>query len=140
MHLAHGAEVFAILRSVDNLDGGVIDEQVAVDIEVDVERNSVLLTVAVPYYTPDGTLVIIKNVWIAGFPVILNELSSTITVGFNHAPAPKGMVLAAAYDDDLPFLNAVLQNGGSTEEKKRKVCAKAGRGGVVGIDTFSLPL
>jgi hypothetical protein len=128
--LASGADVFAILRSVDNLHVGVIDVLVAVDIKVDIEHNCVLIVVSVPPGTPDGALVVIKNVWVAGCAVFLNELSSTITIGFNHAPAPKGAVWTAAYYNDLPGLNAALRNGESTEEKD---AVSSLSGGVVGM-------
>ena len=36
---------------------------------------------------------------------------------YNHAPAPKGAVMAAAKAGDLPALKVALRNGGSTEEK-----------------------
>jgi hypothetical protein len=70
----------------------------------------------VPPGTPDGSLVIINNVWVAGFAVVLNSLSSSVTIGFNHAPASNGAVYAAALAGDVTGLIAALHNGGSTEE------------------------
>jgi hypothetical protein len=124
--LASGTEVIATLRIAS------IDEQVPVDIKAADALNCVLLTVSVSPGTPDGSLVIINNVCVAGCAVNLNELLPTVTIGFNHAPAPEGAVYAAAKANDLPGLNAALRSGGSTEEKT-EVSAKALRGGVVGL-------
>jgi hypothetical protein len=117
--LASGTEVIATLRIASS-----VEKQVSIDIKAAVLLNCVLLTVSVPPATPDGALIIIKNVWVAGVAVILNKLASTITIGFNHAPAPAGAIFAAARANDLPGLNAALRNGGSTEEKN-SVSAKA---------------
>ncbi len=68
------------MRSVDNLHVGVNDVLVAVDIKVDFEHNCVLLVVAVPSGTPESALLVIKNVWVAGCAVVLNELSATVTI------------------------------------------------------------
>jgi len=43
-------------------------------------------------------------------------LQATIRVGYNHASAPAGAVLAAAKAGDGPALQAALDAGGSTEE------------------------
>ena len=88
-----------------------------VDIEGDVKLNCVLLKVAVPLDTPDGAHVVINHVWVAGCAVVLNELSSFVTIGFNHAPAPVGAVMEAIAADNLAALKVALHNGGSTEEK-----------------------
>jgi hypothetical protein len=109
--LVSRTEVIAALRIAS------IHEQVPVDINAAVALNCVLLTVPLPPGTPDGAHVIIKNVWVAGCAVILNELSSTVTIGYNHAPAPEGAVMEAAGNDDLSGVKAALHRGGSTEEK-----------------------
>ena len=151
--LASGAEVIAIMRSVSNLDGGVIDVQVAVDIQAAVTLNCLFLTVAVPPGTPDGSCVMIHAVWVAGVSVVLNELASSVTIGFNHAPAPAGAVIDAAVANDLSRLKQALGNGESTEEKDRVsatgrlgyrgvmgfVCRRV-RGAVVGMLVSPLPL
>ena len=131
--LASGAEVIAIMRSVSNLDGGVIDVQVAVDIQAAVTLNCLFLTVAVPPGTPDGSCVMIHAVWVAGVSVVLNELASSVTIGFNHAPAPAGAVIDAAVANDLPGLKQALGNGGSTEEIDRvSARGRLGYRGVMG--------
>ena len=149
--LASGAQVIALMRSVNILDGGVTHVQVAVDIAV--ELNCVTLTVAVPPGTPDGSVVMIHAVWVAGVSVILDALASSVTIGFNHAPAPAGTVMDAARANDLPGLKQALGNGGSTEEIDRVsargrlgyrgvmgcVCRRV-RGGVVGMLASPLPL
>ena len=114
--LASGAEVIATLR-IANPDGGEVDVQVSVDIEVNIKLSCVLLKVAVPLGTQYGARVVINHVWVAGCAVVLNELSSIVTIGFNHATAPAGAMMAAAKDGDLPALKVALRNGGSTEEK-----------------------
>ena len=120
--LASGMDAIATLH-IESLAA----EQLSVDIKAAVTLNCVLLTVAVPPGTPDGSLVVINNVWVAGRAVVLNELLSCVTIGLNHGPEWEGAVYAAARANDLPGLNAALSNGGSTEEKDW-VSAKACEG------------
>ncbi len=110
--LASGMEVIATLRIASPFD-----EQLSVDITAAVALNCVLVSVAVPPRTPDGSLVIINNVWVAGCAVTLNEQSSFVTIGYNHAPASEGAVYAAAAAGDVPGLITAIHKGESTEQK-----------------------
>jgi hypothetical protein len=112
--LESGIEIRATLRIASPLD-----EQVPVDINASVSQNCVLLTVVVPPGTPDGSLVIINNLWVAGRAVVLNERLSCVTIGFNHAPASEGAVYAAAAAGDVPGLMVAILNGDSTEQKDK---------------------
>jgi hypothetical protein len=112
--LASGMEVIATLR----IESPAV-EQLSVDIEAAVTLNCVLLKVAVPPGTPDGSLVIINNMWVAGCGVILNERLSCVTVGFNHAPDSEGAVYAAAAAGDVPGLIVAINKGESTEQKDK---------------------
>jgi hypothetical protein len=114
--LASATVATVILRNFRKGDIAV-DTQLPVDIETSAELNCVLLTVAVPPGTPDGSLVIINNVWVAGCAVALNETTSSATVGFNHTLAPNGAVFKAAKVGDVPGIMAALHNGGSTNER-----------------------
>ncbi len=111
--LASGMEVIATLRIASP-----VDEQVPVDIKAAVAVNCVLLMVAVPLGTPDGSLLIINNVWVAGCAVLLNERLSCVTIGFNHAPASVGAVYAAAAAGNVPGLIVAIHKGESTEQKE----------------------
>jgi hypothetical protein len=110
--LASGMEVIATLRIASP-----VDEELSVDVKTAVLRNCVLVTVAVPFGTPDGSLVIINKVWVAGFAVLLNVQLSCVTIGFNHAPASEGAVYAAAAVGDVPGLFLAIHKGESTEQK-----------------------
>ncbi len=57
--LASNMEVIATLRIAKP-----VDEQLSVYITASVTLNCALLTLAVPPSTPDGSLVIINNVWV----------------------------------------------------------------------------
>ncbi len=120
--LKHHASVLTALASVTqvaatmHIAGADCAVQMPVDIEASVTLGCVLLIVTLPPGTPDGTIVAIGRVWVAGCVVGLNDLSSNITVGFNHAPASEGCVFEAAEHGDECGLVAALQNGGSTEE------------------------
>jgi hypothetical protein len=110
--LASGMDVRATLH-IESLAA----EQLSVDIKAAVTLNCVLLTVAVPPCTPDGSLVIINNVWVAGCAVVLNELLSCVTIGFNHVLEWEGVVYAAAAAGDTPGLIVAIHKGESTEQK-----------------------
>ncbi len=60
---------------------------------------------------------IINNVWVAGRVVVLNELLSCVTIGFNHDPESEGAVYAAAAAGDTPGLIVAIHKGESTEQK-----------------------
>ena len=88
-----------------------------VDLDVSVDLDCVLLLiVAVPADTPDGSVVLIKDVGVAGCAVVLNEMFLRVIVGFNHAPAHAGAVYAAAAAGDEWGLEEALFDGVSTEE------------------------
>ena len=112
--LAAGIEVRASLL-VPGPDGGECAVLEPVDIEASVA--GVLLIVAFPAGTPQGSWVVINRVWVAGCEVALDEPSSSITIGFNHTPAPAGAMIAAAMAGDLSGVRAALDNGESTEQK-----------------------
>ena len=114
------AALASVIVATDSLHiacvGGASAVDLPVGIEVSVELDCVFLIVAVPADTPDGSVVLIKDVGVAGCAVVLNEMSSRVTIGFNHAPAPEGAVFAAAAAGDESGLEVALFDGGSTEE------------------------
>ena len=113
--LAAGTEVLASLL-VAGLNGGECAVLAPADIEASVD--GVLLIVPFLAGTPQGSRVVINRVWVAGCEVALDELSSSITIGFNHhTPAPAGAMIAAAKAGDLSGVRAALDNGESTEQK-----------------------
>ena len=64
----------------------------------------------------NATSVSVLSLTFAGRPLSCECLPATLLVGYNHAPAPAGAVLAAARAGDVPALQAALDAGGSTEE------------------------
>ena len=64
----------------------------------------------------DATSVTLESFSIAGSTLHSDCLPTTLRVGYNHALAPPGAVLAAARIGDVPALQAALDAGGSTEE------------------------
>ena len=64
----------------------------------------------------DAASVTIVSLSLAGRSLPCDCLPATLRVGYNHAPAPAGAVLAAARAGDVPALQAALDAGGSTEE------------------------
>ena len=64
----------------------------------------------------DADNVTVVSLSLAGQPLPCDCLPATLQVGYNHAPAPAGAVLAAAKDGDVPALRVALDAGGSTEE------------------------
>ncbi len=129
--LATGMDVRATLH-IENLAA----EQLSVDIKAAVTFNYVLLTVAVPPGTPDGSLVIINNVWVAGRAVVLNELLSCVTIGFNHVPViidGYRSVYAAAAAADKPGLIVAIHKGKSTEQTDT-----VSTGGVCALNNMSV--
>lgn len=61
--------------------------------------------------------VTVVSISLAGRPLSKGlQVPATLQVGYNHAPAPAGAVLAAAEAGDVPALQAALVAGGSTEE------------------------
>ena len=95
---------------------GALVLEVPVNIDASVDLDGVIFLVEVPPGTPDGTLITIDNVWVAGCAVELIELMSCVTIGFNHVPTGKGPVLEAVQAEVLSGLKVALYNGGSTEE------------------------
>ena len=63
----------------------------------------------------DAASVTVVSLSLAGRSLPCDCLPATLQVGYNHAPAPAGEVLAAAKASDLPALQAAL-DAGSTEE------------------------
>ena len=80
-------------------------------------QNSVDIVVNVPAGTPLGTRIVLHSVSVGGCEVHLSDTPFFVTVGYNHAPAPSGPVMAAAEAGDVPALMQELNNGGSTEEQ-----------------------
>ena len=66
----------------------------------------------------NASSVTVVSISLAGRP-LSNGLPATLQVGYNHAPAPAGAVLAAAEAGEVPALQAALVAGGSTEEADR---------------------
>ena len=91
--LAAGTEVRASLL-VAGPDGG--EGAVLAPVDTEASVDGVLFIVAFPAGTPIGSRIVINRVWVAGREVVLDEMSSSITIGFNHAPAPAGAMIAAA--------------------------------------------
>ena len=69
----------------------------------------------------DAVSVIVQSLAFAGRHVSGNFLPATAMLGYNHATAPRGAVLAAAEAGDVPALLDALDAGGSTEEAS-EVC------------------
>ena len=80
-------------------------------VEIQASVDGVLFIVAFPVSTPIGSRVVINRVWVAGCEVVVDELSSSITIGFNHAPAPEGAMIEAALAGDLSGVCAALYLG-----------------------------
>jgi hypothetical protein len=124
--LAAGTEVCAFLL-VAGPDFG--EDAVSAPVYINVSVDGVLLFVAVPPGTPEGSRVVINRVWVAGREVVLDELSSSITIGFNHVPAPAGAMIEATKAGNLSGVRAALDNGESTEQKdevSQRACERWG--------------
>ena len=74
-----------------------------------------------PMFWRGAATMSIASLALAGRPLSCSYLPTTLRVGYNHAPAPAGAVLAAAKTGDLTALQAALEAGGSTEEAS-EVC------------------
>ena len=70
--------------------------------------------------------VTVVSLSLAGRPLPCDCLPATLRVGYNHAPAPAGAVLASARAGDVAALQAALEAGGSTEEAPQ---VRGGTGG-----------
>ena len=64
----------------------------------------------------DAASVTVVSLSLAGRLLMSDLLPATLRVGYNHAPAPAGVVFAAAKARDVAALQAALYAGGSTEE------------------------
>jgi hypothetical protein len=64
----------------------------------------------------DGSEVVLRRVSVAGCDVTLGEAPVRVVIGFNHEPAPKGRLLAAAKSGDIPAMTLALDDGCSTQE------------------------
>jgi hypothetical protein len=117
--LASVTQAYATLF-IPSHDGiGAVDTQMPVKFTISTSLFCVRLEVDVPPGTPDGSLVKIHRVWVAGCEVCLDDPPLCITVGFNHAPSLPGKVFTAAKKgDETSLFNALLDNG-STEESAR---------------------
>jgi hypothetical protein len=98
-------------------DLGVPPAQLPAAYEVSIAHGGVLMSVPVPASAPEGSCVVISRVSIAGCDVALGEVPLEVIVGFNHAPAPEGPVIAAVEAGGVPALMRLLDGGASTEEK-----------------------
>jgi hypothetical protein len=79
----------------------------------------VTISVPVPDGVALGSLVTLRSALAAECDVQLGESPLCMTVGYNHAPAPEGPVMAAAEAGNVPALRAALDANGSTEERNR---------------------
>jgi hypothetical protein len=84
--------------------------------ELSIVNGSVLIIVSVPASVPEGSRVVISRVSVAGCDVVQGEAPLEVIVGFNHAPAPEGPVMAAMEAGDVSALTRLLEDGASTEE------------------------
>jgi hypothetical protein len=73
------------------------------------------LVVTVPE-DAEGSEVVLRRASVAGCDVPLGEAPVRVIVGFNHEPAPKGRVYAAARAGHIPALTQALDDGCSTQE------------------------
>ena len=64
----------------------------------------------------DAASITVVSLSLAGRPLTSDLLLATLRVGYNHDPAPVGVVYAAAKAGDVAALQAALDAGGSTEE------------------------
>ena len=76
----------------------------------------ILRAFARPSAWADAASVTVVSLSLAGRPLPCDCLPATLRVGYNHAPAHAGAVLAAARAGDVVALQAALDAGGSTEE------------------------
>ena len=67
----------------------------------------------------DAASITAVSLSLAGWPLPCDCLTTTLQVGYKHAPAPEGAVFEAAKAGDVPALQAALDAGGSTEEADR---------------------
>ena len=79
-----------------------------------------------PAYWADAASVTVVSLTIAGRTLPCAYLPVTLRLGYNHAPAPGGAVIAAAKAGNVKRLEAAINAGGSTEERNEV------RGGEVG--------
>ena len=64
----------------------------------------------------DALSVTVVSLSLAGRPLPCDCLPAILPVGYNHAPAPAGAILAAVRAGDMAALQAALDDGQSTEE------------------------
>ena len=69
-----------------------------------------------PAYWANAASVTVHSMSLAGRPLPCDCLPATLRVGYNHAPAPEGSVLAAAVAGDFQALQEAIEADGSTEE------------------------
>jgi hypothetical protein len=89
----------------------------AVTYEPSITHGGVLVSAAFPASATEGSRVVISHISVAGCDVALGEAPLEVIVGFNHAPALGGPMMAAALAGDAPALTRLLDGGASTEEK-----------------------
>jgi hypothetical protein len=94
---------------------GVPAAQLPVAYELSITHGGVLISL--PVSSTEGSRVVISRVSIAGCNVALGDATLEVIVGFNHAPAPEGLVYTAGEAGDVPALMRLLDGGASTEEK-----------------------
>ena len=71
---------------------------------------------ALPALWSCAVSVTVVSLSLAGRLLPCDCLPATLRVGYNHAPAPAGAVLAAGMTGDVPALRVALDADGSTEE------------------------
>jgi hypothetical protein len=87
----------------------------------------ITISVYPPAVVPDGSVVVIREASIVGWPVALGASpGDRVTLGFSHARAAAGPVMAAAKARDIPSLLRSFDDGGSTEERDRVIPATVG--------------
>ena len=82
--------------------------------------GGISISVSVPTGALEGSRVIILSASVAGVGIPLGEgpgNACVATLGFEHAPATEGDVMAAAKAGDVPALWRALENGRSTKER-----------------------
>ena len=72
----------------------------------------------------DAASVTVMSLSLAGRPLPCDCLPAKLRVGYNHARAPAGAVIAAAESGDVPALQAALDAGRSTYETNEVLCGE----------------
>lgn len=93
--------------------------QTSLEVPVSVHRSDkgwAVRALVCPATWADAKSVAVVGLSFAGRPLPCASIPAILRVGYNHAYAPAGAVLAAAKVGDVPALHTALDDGGSTEE------------------------